>query len=505
MSPLPDYIPAKAPGQTVTDLSGTLSGGQLVALDNMGKTLNFKARVVLLPKNYKAANAEELHSLATDIASAWHVEGNRLLLVVDLGGKKLRAIAGDDLKNQGITNEFLGRTVWPNYFYPAVRKGDIEGALTDSLKAIQAKQLAYTSARVSGSSTTGLPGAGPIDRNGTYGRSDMIVPRSPGLSDGHSNVSSFAFLAGLLVVAVVAIYLIVNNSNKDKSKRLNKAFTERLGKLYATADELGQASEYIAPQSNKELALKVSAFFEKLQALDKAKDEIEKLTASKRWGKANEGLLPALKLTDKLNSEGESLLESVSAITGGVDSMKLESKDKEAIAQSKNTADGAETGDGTSLTSEDGEKSHRIKINVNSRTPYQRPNWTYNQEYNQPLFINSGPSVGIFDTLFLLNQMDTGRRLDNLERNAYPNYSNPDYSNSVNSGSVNSGTSSNSFRSDNSTTDSGGDWSSSSDSSDSSGSSSNTDSGGDWGDSSGSSGSSDSSDVGSGSDSGGDW
>jgi hypothetical protein len=516
MSGLPDYIPAKAPGHAVIDLSGTLSQGQLEGLDNFAKTLTFKPRVIILPKTYKAANDEELHSLATDIASAWHVEGNRMLLAVDLSGKKLRAIAGDDLKSHGITNQYLKRTVWPNYFYPYVRKGDIEGALRNSLKAVQARELAtqgtgtqYAGVNIGG--TTGPSNAG------NAANQSMIVPASPGLSDTHAGSNAMLWMGSLIILAAVAIYFIINNSNKDKNNRLTKALTERLGKLYATADELGQASEYIVPQSNKEVALKVSSFFEKLQALDKAKDEIEKFTATKRWGKANDALLPALKLTDKLNVEGEGLLENVSAITGGVDSMKLEEKDKKGISQRQGPGQNQANSDGTAMTTTDGEP-HKIKIDM--ATPYQRPSWSYQQEYNQPIFANYGQSSGggIFDMLFLLNQMDNSRRLDNLERNQ-SSWSAGQGGNNFFSGSNNSGTSSANAGSDTnrdasdhgssgSSIDSGGDWGSSSNSSDSSDSSdfsSSVDSGGDWGSSSDSSDSSGSFDSDSGSDSGGDW
>jgi hypothetical protein len=521
MSGLPDYIPAKAPGQTVTDLSGKLSLGQLGALDNMGKTLNFKARVIILPKSYKAANPEQLHSLAKDVAAAWHVEGNRLLLVVDLSGKKLRAIAGSDLSNRGITNEYLQRTVWPNYFYPNVRKGDIESALTNSLQAIQQRQLAFNvpRQRYSGGTTNAGP-TGPIGPGGPLGpsgpggptaidsytsSSPMIGNASPSLSGGHANINGLIFLSTLLVVALAVIFFAITKSRKDKNSALTKALNERLGKLYATADDLGQASEYIAPQSNKEVALNVSAFFEKLQALDKANDEIEKLTAGKHWGNANEALLPALKLTDKLNSEGSALLENVSAITGGVDSMKIESpkvespkinsvnlegNERKAMAQGDSgSSDGAV---GNLSTAPKDKKSSRIKINEN--TSYQRPAWTYEEQYNQPIFgnsaFNSGPSGGIFAMLFLLNQMDTGRRLDHLEGNQWLSAQEP---NGFRTSGASAGTSNNSSQSANSSannnhssfdsnsTDSGGDWSSSSSSSDSSFS---TDSGGDWGTSS---------------------
>jgi uncharacterized membrane protein YgcG len=475
MSHLPDYIPAKAPGHTVTDLSGTLTPSQLTDLDSFGKTLSFRARILVLPKSYKASDADQLHSLAADIASAWKVEDNRFLLVVDLSGKKLRAIAGSDLHDHGVTHEYLQRTVWPNYFYPHVRSGDIAGALTDSLKAIESQQAVYTRAGQSATTSSGNDQRSVASQSA----SPMVVPTSPDMGGGHGT-SALVMLAAFIVVVLAAIYLVVSKSNKDKSKRLSQALTERLGKLYKTADELGQACEYIAPKSNKELALKVSAFFEKLQALDKAKDEIEKLSAAKRWGKANDALMPALRLTDKLGQEADSLYEAVSAITGGVDTMKLPAgKEKPAL-----------TAESDKENNDRDEKSRRIKVDMSA--PYQRPTWSYNPEYSQPIFVNQSSSGGIFDMLYLINQMETDRRIDNLERNQW----------AANSGggsffgsSTYGGNSPNFNR-----TDSGGDWGSSSSFSSGGDSGFSTDSGGSWGDSSSSS-----SDFGSSTDSGGDW
>lgn len=94
--------------------------------------------------------------------------------------------------------------------------------------------------------------------------------------------------------------------------------------------------------------------------------------------------------------------------------------------------------------------------------------------------------------LYLINQMETDRRIDNLERNQW----------AANSGggsffgsSTYGGNSPNFNR-----TDSGGDWGSSSSFSSGGDSGFSTDSGGSWGDSSSSS-----SDFGSSTDSGGDW
>lgn len=469
MSGLPDFIPAKAPGHTVTDLSGSLSQGQLTQLDQFGKSLTYKARVLILPRSYKAENDEALHSLSNDVAQAWKVEGDRLLMVIDLSGHKIRVRAGSDVSHYGVSSDYVQRTLLPNYFYPYVRKNDVQGAITNSLTAVDTRLATFRKSEMA---------AGGATRT----TQTTIQPVSPTLAGGQPNLQGFAWMGGGLVALAVAIYFIINNAAKDKTRRLNKSLSERLGKLYTAANELGQASEYMPPRANKDLALKVSAFFEKLQTLDKAKDEIEKLTAAKRWGKANDGLLPALKLTDSLNTEAEDLLEKVSAITGGVDSLKPDEIEKS----------GGSEGDKPKAI--EAEKSHRIKVNMD--TPYSRPSWSYNQEYNQPLYINTGPSGGIFDMLFLLEQMDTNRRLDNLE---YSNWSGGGHMMSGNNsifggwGGNNSSSNSSYNNSGSSYLDSGGDWGSSSSSS-----SFGSDSGGDWG-------SSDSGSSDSGSDSGGSW
>ncbi|MBU6452506.1 MAG: TPM domain-containing protein [Cyanobacteria bacterium REEB67] len=482
MSDLPAYIPAKAPAKTVTDLSGRLASSQLDQLNKMGSGLSYKARVIIMPADYKAKDAEQLHSLAKDIARDWHVEGDRLLMVIDLSGRKIRTIAGRDLSQSGVNNDFIQRTILPDYFYPYVKKGDVGAAINNSLTAINARELAFkqsASGAAQSSQSAFDSRTGELKQGVVLDKSSLFktypYPESP-----PADFTVYFWFGGFIVLAL-ALYFAVNNAKKDKNNRLNQALTDRLGTLYKAADELGQASDYLPPQQNKELALKVSAFFEKLQTIDKAKEDIEKLTNDKQWGKANDGLLPALQLSDNLNAEAKILLEQVNALTGGVALNGSEEEKKIAAQVVKADLD-----------------NHKITVNIRPEAQpiaYARPSWTYAQEYTPNLSIGGGGG-GIFDTLLMLNQIETNNRLDRLDAIESSRINNYDRDNrNLNDNS--------NYNPNSGNTDSGGSWDSSS-SSTSSDWSSSTDSGGSW-----DSGSSDSSDSGgsfdSGSDSGGSW
>jgi hypothetical protein len=488
MSDLPDYIPAKAPAQTIVDLSGKLASAQVEQLNKVGGGLSYKARVVIMPANYKATDAEQLHSLAKSIAQEWHVEGNRLLMVIDLSGKKIRTIAGRDLNQSGVSNEFIQRTVLPDYFYPYVKKGDVFQAVSSSLTAIDARVLAF---RQSNSSQTGSLQTRPYESIGSTtsgSTADGGVGPVSGLSS--PDYSGYYWIGGLVLLAT-AIYIAVARARKEKNGKLNQALTDRLGTLYKAADELGQASDYLPPQQNKELALKVSAFFEKLQTMDRAKDEIEKLSKAKQWSKANDGLLPALQLSDNLNAEAKLLLEQVNALTGGV-ALNGSPEEKKIAAQ---------------VVKADLD-NHKITVNIKPESQpiaYARPSWTYAQEYTPNLYVGGfggGGGGGIFDALLMLNQLETNSRLDRLDAIESSRINSYDRDNRNPNANNNSG-----YYASN--TDTGGSWDSSNSSNSSSSSdwSSSTDSGGSWDSDSGSSSSdsSDSSSSDSGSDSGGSW
>ncbi len=436
MSELPSYIPPIAPKAAVLDLSGRLDSSALARIEASASRLNYKAKIVLVPNDYKPTPAADLHDLARSIADAWSVQGNRFLIVIDLPHKQIRTIGGEGLKAKGITTEFVQNTVLPNNFYPSMRKGDLPGAIENLMQAVQTKvaQSTRTSATTSSAPTHAAP---QINGLGLW-----------------PTVLIFGSILLALVLLMVKFY-------KDKTKRLRQSLNDRLGDLYQRADQLGQASEYMDPTKNKELALKITAFFEKIAALNKAEDEVEELTKGNNFSGANRGLVNCLKLADQLILEMDDLLPAVNAITGGVDNTgeaeRLILKKKEAAEH----------------TFKMQEKPLRQPQMVSR---YYRPSWSNEPQYAPPVY-NNGSSL--MDVMFLLNQMNMNNRVNQMDwQMNHPLYQNQSYDNPGIS-------------------DAGGSWGSSSSSSNDAG----------WGDSGGSfdSGSSSDSDSGGGSDAGGSW
>jgi len=409
MSGLPDFIPTTEPKQTVTDLSGKLTAAQLSELNGLDSRLQYKARVLIMPSSYKASSDQELRDLGDEIGRTWQIEGSTLLMLVDLSGRKIRLVAGPEMAHTGVSNYYLQKTLLPEYFYPQVKVGHVYEAITNSLIAIDGRRQSFQQQPLR--SRTDLSGVS--SNTGTYERHSNSNA-NPNLSAPPGSGSDYGtiFLAGALVVLGSACFLLKSRSDREKNKSRTQDLMDRLGKLYKLADELGQASEYMPPGENKDLALQVSAFFQKLETVNKAKDEIDKLSLEKRWGKANDALLSGLKLTNALTAEGEKLLAQVSAITGGVDSLKPDSAEQ-------TTAD-------TKAPPSDNDAPHKVRVDM----PYSRPSWSYEPEYNQPIFVNSGPSTGIMDMLFLLNSMNYGNIFDS--GNSY-NYSDTSYSSGTDS------------------------------------------------------------------------
>ncbi len=452
MSELPSYIPPLAPKAAVLDLSGRLDSSALARIEASASKLNYKAKIVLVPNDYKPTPAADLHDLARSIADAWSVQGNRFLIVIDLPHKQIRTIGGEGLKAKGITTEFVQNTLLPNYFYPSMRKGDLPGAIENLMQAVQTKVAQSTRTSITGT-TAGV--AKPSSSQ--YQTYETSAPTHAAPQINGLGLWGTVLIFGSILLALV---LLMVKFYKDKTKRLRQALNDRLGDLYKRADQLGQASEYMDPTKNKELALKITAFFEKITALNKAEDEVEELTKGNNFGGANRGLVNCLKLADQLILEMDDLLPAVNAITGGVDNTgeaeRLILKKKEAAEQSLKMQ----------------EKISVPQQQMSGR--YYRPTWSNEPQYAPPVY-NNGSSL--MDVMFLLNQMNMNNRINQMDwQMNHPLYQNQSYDNPGIS-------------------DAGGSWGSSS--------SSGNDAG--WGDSGGSFDSGSSSDSGGGSDAGGSW
>ncbi|HEY9868063.1 MAG TPA: TPM domain-containing protein, partial [Candidatus Obscuribacterales bacterium] len=138
------FLPAAPPRQAIIDLSGSLSQDQVAALEAQAARLTYKAKVVVLPKDFTAADPQQF---ARQLAERWDVEaGRRFLLVVDLKAHKVRGLSSAELNASGVTSSAISQDIIANNFIPYMRKGDLEGAISHSLAAVEKTLTARTAA-----------------------------------------------------------------------------------------------------------------------------------------------------------------------------------------------------------------------------------------------------------------------------------------------------------------------------------------------------------------------
>ncbi|MBK7749018.1 MAG: TPM domain-containing protein [Candidatus Obscuribacter sp.] len=497
----PQGVPLKPPSETVLDLAGVLTTDDRQTIDTEAKGMHYHARVVILPRGYK--DNDDLLALSDQIAYKWGIKGaptDRLLMLVDYSNHKVRIVRGDKLTDAGVDTNFVRGTVIPRSFIPKARETDIKGAISDSLTAIEDR---YQSGTVVGRSTiaSGAQHAprgiestiGEREQNLAYLKAHGSESQTPvPQSKGPSPLAGSAMIVVIIVFIAffTTIFLTINRNRKAKQKVLTNTLEGKLNELYINADQLGQASEYIKPDENKELAYRIGVFFQKLSTLDSAKEEVDKLAKNGKSSANIDGLIKCLQMADALLSESQHLSTQVNAITGGIDSQAearalVDKHDKEQKLLSAQKQESASDSEGENpghiLKVPQGEQAEKMPARLFGTSRYYQPSWSTMDEYAHPIVVQS--NGGLTNLMFMLNQMETNRRLDDLAMHQYaiPPANSYYQDQSIfggGSSSYDSGSDSGSWGS----SDSGGSWDSGSDSgswSDSGSSDSGSD-GGSW-------------------------
>jgi len=135
---LPEFLPATPPGKRVLDLYGLLSPDDANILENQAQHLSYKPRILILPKDY---SGESLPVLSAKIASAWKMEGNEFLLVLDMSERQLFGKAGSKLQSEGISDSYIADRLLADNFYQAAKDGNVSGGLFATLQALNMQVL----------------------------------------------------------------------------------------------------------------------------------------------------------------------------------------------------------------------------------------------------------------------------------------------------------------------------------------------------------------------------
>lgn len=133
---LPGFIPADAPKEGIVDCSGLLSTAEVQDIQDSFKSLSYNPKVIILPRGFSPS---DLRGFSREVAEQWSINGDRLLLVVDVSGRKVRSLSGDGLLRQGVTGDFLSREGIDNNFIPYMKRKDLPGAIKHFATAVDSK------------------------------------------------------------------------------------------------------------------------------------------------------------------------------------------------------------------------------------------------------------------------------------------------------------------------------------------------------------------------------
>lgn len=410
----PQGVPLKPPSETVLDLAGIMSTDAREGINKQAKDLHYQARVIVLPRDYR--DNDEMGALGKEIGTKWGVTGShptdRLLVLIDYTNHHVRIIHGDKLDAAGINSAYIKGYVIPQVFIPRAKQSDFESAISDSLTAVENRYQTSRNASKIDNGQTQSRGAGnaeqslaDLKQSSTQSSSHPVVTHG-----GASPLAGPALIVVIIIFVSCAITLFwsYKNSRIQKQKVLSKTLESKLNELYITADQLGQASEYVKPEDNKEIAYRIGQYFQRLSTLERAKDEVDKLTSSGKHAASIDGLIKCLQMSDVLLEESKHLNTQVNAITGGIDTQAegralIEQKEAEAKGQilkvpEQNSAD-------------------KLPSRLFGSSRYYQPTWSTMDEYAHPIVVQSGG--GLTSLMIMLNQMETNRRLDSMAMHQY--------------------------------------------------------------------------------------
>lgn len=391
-----DFLPAKPPAHAILDFSGSLSTDQTSQLEGVAHALNYKAKVVVLPKSFTPTNFDQF---SRELAQQWQVGGNRMLMVIDLKGKHMKALPGKALQARGVDSTFLNKQVFPNNFVPYIKENDVAGAIQNTLLAVNTQVQSRAGQLVP---SQRVPSTYPNNA------------RAPQGDAGDHGWGVFAMLA-LVPIVIGVVSMMAFRKRSESNQMMKKELEEKSSLLYQIADQLGQASEYLPREKQPELAQKIAEFFSKLNAVEQAKRELEMMERQGKTSQVRDGLLKIHKVVDVLREDAKQLLPEVNALTGGVQSFSPTDDQADRILKDSETDRQRDLDEGVRLrVPQRGAGQH-----------YYTPTWMAEPMY-APMMVNPFGGVGgLMSMALLLNQMDMSHRLNDLAAHQYHQDHNP--------------------------------------------------------------------------------
>jgi Zn-dependent protease with chaperone function len=202
-----DQLASQAPGPGILDYSGSLTDQQKQQLQAQCSQLSFKARVVILPKDYTVSNPV---SFGEQLAKKWHCERNSVLMIVDLKDRGVFAWSGTKLSRAGLSEQTVSNQLIPNYFAPTLKSQGLGQAIEATLSAadkivVQSKAATYASSQ----------------SNYSSGSSSGS---SSNYSSGSSDSASYAgFIFLFLFLVIVCIIYFNGKAGKRPTKKMDRA------------------------------------------------------------------------------------------------------------------------------------------------------------------------------------------------------------------------------------------------------------------------------------------
>lgn len=408
------FLPLEAPKESLIDYSQTLSNQARQNIEQQCHNLPFHAKVVVLPRDFSPGSMKSFDEFCRALAEQWHVTGNRFLLVVDTRGHHVRALCGQELEAQGISSDFLSSSVLKLNFIPKMKKGDLEAAISSSVNAVAARTSEQKTAQSEGQGRIiqRHPYASTVPQSGT----STIYGEHSKPSDG----SGFLVFLVVLIGVVLAVIFAKKKLEEKQSQEIYLELKKRLDSLYQKADSIGQASEYLEPARNAELAKEVAIFFNRLGAISSAQTELDRLERSKGLGSALVNVRKLNKMVEMLEGDAAQLEKNVNEATG-----KIGTSDEAPELLAKKFEREAEL----AVAAEDQAEQQRLQIQNQQREMderFRRPSWAFQPSYYQPVVVND-PWSGIRDMFMIMNQMETNRRLSEIaDYQRHEDYANHD-------------------------------------------------------------------------------
>lgn len=215
---LPYFLPTDPPKGGITDCARVLSSDTVRDLEGGFSSLSYNPKVVILPNDFSPS---DLRGFSMEVAKQWSINGDRLLLVVDIKGHKVRALSGDGLLNQGITGDFLSRQAVDGAFVPYMKRKDLPGAIRALTQKVNSKL--QVEVRPVQPSVAVVQPAAPVGPSVHY---DLNAGFATGIS-----------IAGIVILALIGT-VIFRSFKKEKNKELRQAYNHKREVLLDLMDML---------------------------------------------------------------------------------------------------------------------------------------------------------------------------------------------------------------------------------------------------------------------------